>query len=271
MKKSTRITYFIHITVMSIVLALNLLGLLLNDDSSVKSIYLFNLIQSVLFLTIIIITPKTIQKTPFQISDLFYIILVTYCTCHFLLGEICGFYAKIIWWDSLLHASSGVVLTFFSFSLISILNSEKGSGINLNLGVSCVFAFCIAVTVGTFWEIIEFTSDSLFGGNMQRAYESIAEGGVRGEPLVGQAALLDTMKDLILDSFGSILTSVFCFIFCKKKNLSIDHFSIIKRKKNSKKIAAKDRLLTISSQVHKTNPLFKENMPAQQQIDQKPK
>lgn len=247
MKKHTRVTYYVHIILMSIILAINFLGLIVNEDSSVKSIYLFNLIQSVLFLTIIILTPTAIQKTPFQFSDIFYIVLVIFCTSHFLLGEIFGFYAKVVWWDSLLHASSGVVISLLGFSLLSLINNDKKNSINLNIGISCFFAFCIAVTVGAIWEIIEFTSDSLFGGNMQRAYESLAEGGGRGEPFVGQMALMDTMKDLILDSFGSAVTCISCYVLCKTKNFNINRISVVRVKSNLKKIPARNRLLTVNT------------------------
>ena len=233
MKKSTKITYYAHIVFMSIIMILNLLGLMLNEDTSVKSIYLFDLIQSVLFLTTIILTPTTMKKGSIQLSDVVYIILVLFCLAHFFLGEICGFYAKVVWWDSVLHTFSGMIITFLSFSVISLLNDSKKSSVNLNMRFSCLFAFCMAITVGVIWEIIEFTSDSLFLTNMQRAYESIAEGGARGEPLIGQAALYDTMKDLILDALGSITTCVLCSIFCTKKKIGLDKLSVIKIARSS--------------------------------------
>ena len=236
MKKFTKIAYYFHIVFMGLIFLITLLGLILNDDTSVKSIYTFNLIQSALFLIIIIFTPRTMQKNSIQLSDIIYIILVCFCSAHFFLGEICGFYAKVTWWDSALHLFSGMIITFLSFSLISILNDYKKSGIRTTIEVSCILAFCISVTTGVLWEIIEFTSDSLFSTNMQRAYESIAEGGSRGEPFLGQFALLDTMKDLILDSIGSIFTCVLCSILCKKKNIGIEQLSVIKytRKINNK-------------------------------------
>ena len=242
MKKFTKIAYYFHIIFMSIIFILTLLGLILNDDTSVKSIYTFNLIQSILFLIIIIFTPRTMQKNSIQLSDIIYLILVCFCSAHFFLGEICGFYAKVTWWDSALHLFSGMIITFLSFSFITLLNDYKKSGLRTTIEVTCLLAFCMSVTTGVLWEVIEFTSDSLFSTNMQRAYESIAEGGSRGEPLLGQFALLDTMKDLILDALGSIFTCLLCLFLCKKKNISLEQLTVIKytRKIKTKKDLSKN-------------------------------
>ena len=61
-----------------------------------------------------------------------------------------------------------------------------------------LFTLCFALTLDVLWEIYEFTVDALFQTNMQKY---ALEG---GEALAGQAALQDTMGDLIVDFIGAL-------------------------------------------------------------------
>ncbi len=169
---------------------------------------------------------------------------------HFILGEIFGFFAKVTWWDSLLHTFSGVMLTFLSFSLISLMNDVSNKNFRLNTGFMLLFAFCLTLTIGAIWEIVEYTIDSIFGTNMQRAYISLVDGS-RGEALVGEAALSDTMKDLILDAVGSFCTCIVCFILYKKRKFNISEVKLITRSN----FKTKDKVKTTreSNKIKKTS------------------
>lgn len=213
---------------MFLILAMSIIGAIINDDQSVKSIYVFNAVQSFLFL-FFSLTPTILKKLRFEIPDVVYVVFVLFMAAHFFLGEICGFYARISWWDAVLHTFSGVMLTFISFSLISLMNEKKNKEFKLNIYFSALFAFALTITIGVIWEIIEFTSDSLFGSNMQRAYESLVDAS-RGAAFVGQEALLDTMKDLILDAAGSGIACLICIILYKTKNIDFGSIKLIKRK-----------------------------------------
>ncbi len=230
MKKATKYTYIFHWITVGIIFAISVIGAIINRNSSVKSVYVFNAVQSFLFL-IASFTPTILKKLQFEIPDIIYVLFVLFISAHFVLGEIFGFFAKVSWWDSILHTFSGFLLTFISYSIISLMNQSKNKNFKLNIYFSALFAFSLTVAIGVVWEIVEYSADSLFGANMQRAYESIADGGGRGNPLVGQAALSDTMKDLILDSVGSICACVLCIILYKTKNIDIGNVFFIKRKK----------------------------------------
>ena len=69
---------------------------------------------------------------------------------------------------------------------------------NLSPVFIAVFAFCFALALGAVWEIYEFTMDSVFGTNMQKYMLD------NGTALIGQAALQDTMKDIIVDAIGAL-------------------------------------------------------------------
>jgi hypothetical protein len=78
-------------------------------------------------------------------------------------------------------------------SVVSLLNQSEAITVSLSPVFVALFAFCFALSLGVVWEIYEFIIDGLLHTNAQKyALES-------GEPLIGQAALMDTMKDLIVD------------------------------------------------------------------------
>lgn len=227
MKKSVRITYITQRVLMSVVLLISILGVILNDDQSVKAEYGFNMAQCILFL-IVSFLPNFLKRYRLDIPDAIYIIFIFFCMAHFLCGEILGFFVKIKWWDSLLHTFSGMMIALLSFSLINLLNKSNGGGFKLNIWFASLFAFTMTLSIGAIWEIIEFLSDVLFGSNMQRAFVSTMSG--RGEGLVGTAALLDTMKDLILDAIGGLVVCVVCAICVKKNKVKVEDLGIIKIK-----------------------------------------
>ncbi len=226
-KKATRITYIWQRVLMGVVFVVGLLGLILNEDESVKSEYLFVCAQSAMFL-IVSFLPNFLRKFELDIPDFIYIIFIFFCLAHFFCGEILGFFVKVKWWDSVLHTFSGMIIALLSFSLINLLNKNT-QGFKLNIFFAAIFAFSLAVTIGVIWEIIEFATDTWFGTNMQRAYVSTMSG--RGEALLGQSALADTMKDLMLDSIGAAAVCLFCTIAVCLKKIEIEDLSFIKKNK----------------------------------------
>lgn len=237
MKKSTKLTLIWLRTLMAVVFITGALGTLFNKDQSAKSEYLFICTQATWFL-IVSFLPNLLKKTELDIPDVIYIIFILFCLAHYFLGEILGFYVKIKWWDSFLHTFSGMLLCLLSFSLINILNNNT-KDFKLNIGFMALFAFCMTITIGVLWEIYEFANDCISGSNMQRAYVSTMNG--RGEPLVGQAALTDTMKDLILDSIGAGVVCILCIIGVCTKKLKVENLAFIKKKEKKSSIQDKNK------------------------------
>ncbi len=227
MKKFTKFTYIYHRVMLGIVFVISVLGIIFNEDSSIKSDYIFNCVQSGLFL-IVSLVPLFMKKLELDIPDFIYFIFIIFCLAHFFCGEILGFYVKVPWWDSALHTFSGMLIALLSFSLINLLNKSNENGFHLNLVFTILFAFSLSLTVGVLWEIIEFASDGITGSNMQRAYVSTMSG--RGEGLVGTAAIMDTMKDLILDAIGAAIVCTICSIFVVKKKVKIEDLTLIKKR-----------------------------------------
>jgi len=126
----------------------------------------------------------------------FEIVTLIFIYASIYLGAIQAFYEKLWWWDSFLHAFSGIVIGIIGFALIYVLNKEKA--LKLTPAFNALFAFTFAITMGVIWEIFEFTMDSFFLLNMQ------------------ESGLVDTMWDLIVDAFGALLIALVGYFYLKK-------------------------------------------------------
>jgi len=134
----------------------------------------------------------------------FQLLAVLFMFASLFLGEIRRYYDRIWWWDIALHASSGLLLGLFGFLLIYVLNQNRRIELHLRPVFMALFAFLFAVTVGTLWEIFEFSMDHFVGTNMQKSM------------LGDDSGLTDTMWDLIVDALGALLISVFGWWYMKR-------------------------------------------------------
>lgn len=125
--------------------------------------------------------------------------------CAIYLGEVRNFYFRIPYWDTILHFFSGAMLGALGFYLVNLLNDSPRLRFALSAGFVTLFAFCFGLAAGAVWEIYEYTADTLFGTNMQKYMTDT------GTVLVGNAALTDTMKDLIVDAIAVALVSTIGF------------------------------------------------------------
>ena len=158
-------------------------------------------------------------KMPDALCACFYVFVL----CATVLGEMFSLYYRIPVWDSLLHGSSGVMIGILAVKFLC----EKGCRRILSPGLIALAIICMTLCVGVFWEIYEFAGDSLLGLNMQKCLLE------DGTALVGQAALLDTMKDLMMDLTGGIIAAVSaCFSLKQKKGWL---YAFLEGKMNSEK------------------------------------
>ena len=118
------------------------------------------------------------------------------------LGEVCAIYYLIPFWDDILHLSSGAMCGMLGGIITVTFLQRKDCEKLLSPMLASVVAVGFAMCIGVFWEVYEFLGDSLMGLNMQKFLLQ------DGEALVGQAALVDTMKDLIVDTLGAVIAAV---------------------------------------------------------------
>lgn len=175
-----------------------------------KADYALMIAECVLGIIVIHIPSILAHKFKFEIPFFLYIAYIIFLYCSIFLGEAQSFYYKIPHWDTILHAMSSLMLGFFGFMFITILNRDEHTLMKLSPFFVSLFAFCFAVTVGAVWEIYEFSLDGLMGFNMQKHTNA------DGTPLAGHLALVDTMKDIIIDAIGAFAASVMGYIGLKQ-------------------------------------------------------
>ena len=171
-------------------------------NQRLKSDYILILLQGVAGLVVMFLPSLLQKKFHIEIPNHMVILYLIFLYCGIYLGEFRNFYHIIPHWDTMLHTFSGGMLGALGFSLVYILNTAENVRVSLSPAFVALFAFCFALAVGAVWEIYEYTIDSLFGTNMQKMLLE------DGTPLIGQAALRDTMKDIIVDALGALVVTV---------------------------------------------------------------
>lgn len=121
--------------------------------------------------------------------------IVIFIFATLFLGEVAGFYERFWWWDLVLHFFSALSFGAIGFLLIFMLfEGDRYAAPPLALAM---LAFCVAVSIGALWEVFEFAMDQTFGMNMQKS------------------GLMDTMTDLIIDTFGAALGALSGYFYLK--------------------------------------------------------
>lgn len=104
------------------------------------------------------------------------------------LGEVYDFYNRFWWWDLALHMGSAMGFGILGFLLVFMLfQGDRYAAPPWAVGA---LSFCLAMTVGTLWEIFEYAMDTFFGFNMMKS------------------GLPDTMGDFIVNTLGAAFAAV---------------------------------------------------------------
>ncbi len=162
----------------------------------------------------------------------FYVLAILYTICP-LLGHSYKFYYIIPFWDKILHTTGGVVFAIVGSYIPVILNRHEKSN-NSSILMRALFALCFSIALSAVWEFFEFAADMWFGQDMQNdtyiytinSYNLGAKLGeigsitniesvvVNGVPLEGylDIGLIDTMCDMLVESFGALVYSVWLMI-----------------------------------------------------------
>ncbi|MDY0212836.1 MAG: hypothetical protein RBR06_07500 [Desulfuromonadaceae bacterium] len=140
-----------------------------------------------------------------EIPAEFHLAAVIFIFASLYLGEIQSFYHKFWWWDMALHGSAGLLMGIVGFLLVYLLNESNRVELHMTPIFISLFAGLFAVTIGTFWEIFEFSMDQLVGTNMQKAM------------LDDPSGLTDTMWDMIVNAIGALIISCMGWWYLKRK------------------------------------------------------
>ena len=146
-------------------------------------------------------------KLPSMLNTAFYAFII----CSTVFGEVFSLYYRIPCWDDLLHFGSGTMIGMLGSVLLMHYCRKKQCRHLISPALIAIASVCFAIFIGVAWEIYEFAGDSLLGLNMQKCLLQ------DGTALVGNAALADTMKDLILDLGGALVASFTSYTSLKNK------------------------------------------------------
>ncbi|HIS79692.1 MAG TPA: hypothetical protein IAD03_10025 [Candidatus Caccousia stercoris] len=194
----------------------------------VKGDYVLMLLQCIVGVVAMLLPSLLRHKWQLIIPSKMMVLFAVFLYCAIFLGEVRSFYYNVPHWDTILHTFSGAMLGALGFSVINFLNRTDRVPMNLSPVFVAFFTLCFAVFLGVVWEFYEFTTDGLLHTNMQKfALES-------GEPLVGRAALMDTMKDLIVDTIGALVMAVIGYISIRYQKGWVEKFQLRREKKRTK-------------------------------------
>ncbi len=164
------------------------------------------LVLSIMAITILPLMPG--RRFQVQIPSEFQLMTILFVFASLFLGEIRSYYERFWWWDIVLHTTSGLLLGIVGFLLVYVLNENRRVNLTMRPHFVAFFAFVFAVSVGALWEIFEFTMDQLLGMNMQKAMFNDPSG------------LTDTMWDLIVDTVGAAIISLFGWWYMRRNEPS---------------------------------------------------
>lgn len=206
--KSQRIAYWVVLISFAAPLIYYLVEMVLGVFDTVN---LLTMLQCALGLIVLHVPDFLSEKLRFEIPSLLYVFYLVFLYCAIFLGEFYDMFNRVPFWDVILHCSSSLVSGFLGFMFVAILNKSEKVMFRLSPVFVSLFAFCFAVTIGALWEIYEYVFDGLLGLNMQKFTTP------DGTVLVGHAALVDTMEDIIIDAVGGFAASVIGYISLKHK------------------------------------------------------
>ena len=185
----------------------------LKPHGRLKGDYALMILQCAVALIVMSVPTFVEKKWKIRVPNFMYILYFIFLYCAVYLGEVRNFYFAIPNWDTILHTFSGGMLGALGFILVDLLNDSKRVSIHLSPFFVAFFAFCFALACGVIWELYEFTMDSLFQLNMQKYMTET------GTLLVGREALMDTMQDLVVDTLGSLVVTIFGYVSLRRGHM----------------------------------------------------
>lgn len=215
-----------------------------------------NVMLCVLTLILFMIPAFLERKLNADFPTYFEVALLIFIFSAEILGEICAFYVKFAFWDTMLHGISGFLLTACGFSFIDLFHKDDNLKFKLHPVYMTFSSFSFATTFAVLWEFFECGMDTFFGKDMQKdtivkSFQSVVldptnsnipikvkdiqQVVIDGKPLPFEGyldiGLLDTMKDLAIASFGSIIFCILAYIYLKSKgkNKFVSLFIPVKR------------------------------------------
>ena len=204
------------------------------------------ILYAILSAFIILIFPYLKNKFNIEVLPLVRIIILSFILIAVYCGDMFDFYHLIPSWDLILHFIFGFISTFIAYLVIKnifLKELDNTKGVILSVIIAIMFSLSVALL----WEVFEYTTDSLLGGNAQRVIPEIFNNGNNTKlPLEGNMediynfylqpqgyryALEDTMTDIIVCLGGTVLSSAMVLIIAKTASVNEMNYLIYKEDK----------------------------------------
>ncbi|MEO0916076.1 MAG: hypothetical protein AAFY31_03715, partial [Pseudomonadota bacterium] len=101
------------------------------------------------------------------------------------------------WWDLALHGASAIGFGLSGFLFVFML--FEGDRFAAPPSAVAFITLCVAMTVGTVWEVFEYGMDNIFGLNMQKS------------------GLDDTMGDIMINAVGALIASITGYFYLRER------------------------------------------------------
>lgn len=191
----------------------NVIYLGYQPDTTVASIA-FCVLQYAVMLALLTLPIIIRRRFLVNIPLLLIVVVAVFAFTAMIMGDGLNFYGKYPWWDSALHFLSGLVLAVLGLWILHLLFADDDSSVFKNRWFVGLYILFFGLGCGALWEIMEFSFDDIFGTNTQQYMETTTASiyTALDRPLEGHAALEDTMNDLFLDFFGSLMIAIYAFV-----------------------------------------------------------
>lgn len=158
-------------------------------------------IAAVFFIAVPFLLTHAANRKKVILPPGFQMVLSLFIFSSLYLGEINKFYSKFWWFDLFLHFVSGwYAVVSFLFLMKTSIKKEHGISNRRFEFFKSISAFSFSVSLGTLWEMYEFSGDYLFGTEM-----------VKG-------GLDDTATDLLIMIAAAAVTSIYHYFKNRKQS-----------------------------------------------------
>lgn len=223
---ATRVVYWMFQILILCTMMFSLVSLFTEPTLFDKGTHIEHIMLCVVSLVLYNIPSIAQRRFKLYVPSAMHIFVLLFIFAHFILGEVFGTYKVSAVFDKLLHTTSGLAIALGGFSLVNILNDSRNTHLKLSPLFVALFSFCFALAIALLWEVLEFTSDSLFGTNMQRY---IPPENVEQAVLPKQGyGLIDTMGDMIVSTAAAFVVSVLGYVALRKKTKYLNRFLLRK-------------------------------------------
>lgn len=223
---ATRVVYWMFQILILCTMMFSLVSLFTEPTLFDKGTHIEHIMLCVVSLVLYNIPSIAQRRFKLYVPSAMHIFVLLFIFAHFILGEVFGTYKVSAVFDKLLHTTSGLAIALGGFSLVNILNDSRNTHLKLSPLFVALFSFCFALAIALLWEVLEFTSDSLFGTNMQRYIPP--ENVEQAVPPKQGYGLIDTMGDMIVSTAAAFVVSVLGYVALRKKTKYLNRFLLRK-------------------------------------------